>query len=246
MAAFRILKAHAYGNDFLLAPRFPAAWNASRLAARMCHRHQGIGADGLIEYTLRPAGATMRLWNADGSPSELSGNGLRCLAALVARDQQLDAGRAVDVDTDAGVKRLDLLAVDGSRYSFRAALGLPTHVRETTIDVNGERIRATLLGMGNPQCVVLGPLPGRDRFERLGQAPTSSSPTSRRRTRSVFSFGSAASVRRPPPAPAPRRRRSRPRRTAGPAAASRSLRPAGPSSSSGTRTACTSPAGRRS
>jgi diaminopimelate epimerase len=170
MAAFRILKAHAYGNDFLLAPRFPAAWNASRLAARMCHRHQGIGADGLIEYTLRPGGATMRLWNADGSPSELSGNGLRCLAALVARDQQLDAGRAVDVDTDAGVKRLDLLAVDGSRYSFRAALGLPTHVRETTIDVNGERIRATLLGMGNPQCVVLGPLPGRDRFERLGQA----------------------------------------------------------------------------
>ena len=51
----------------------------------MCHRHHGIGADGLILYELRDRGATMTLLNADGSPSELSGNGLRCLAALVAR-----------------------------------------------------------------------------------------------------------------------------------------------------------------
>ena len=58
----------------------------------MCHRHTGIGADGLILYTLRDRGATMRLLNADGSWSELSGNGLRCLAALVARAQDLQPG----------------------------------------------------------------------------------------------------------------------------------------------------------
>jgi diaminopimelate epimerase len=170
MSTLRVFKAHAYGNDFLLTPRLADTANASRLAARLCHRHEGIGADGVIEYTLRPAGATMRLWNADGSASELSGNGLRCLAALVARDQRLVPGNAVEVDTDAGMKRLDLLEVGGARYSFRSAMGPPTNVREADLDVHGETVRATLLGMGNPQCVVLGPLPSRDRFEALGRA----------------------------------------------------------------------------
>ena len=54
------------------------------LARASCARHTGIGGDGLILYTVAPDGsARMTLFNADGSPSELSGNGLRCLAALV-------------------------------------------------------------------------------------------------------------------------------------------------------------------
>ena len=69
--------------------------DAADLARRLCHRHHGIGADGLILYTLRDRGATMKLWNADGSPSELSGNGLRCLAALVARTQRLAVGASI-------------------------------------------------------------------------------------------------------------------------------------------------------
>ena len=93
-----VVKGHAYGNDFLFAP-IEAARRAGAglgdLARRMCHRHQGIGADGLILYELLDAGATMTLLNADGSPSELSGNGLRCLAALVARERQLSPGASV-------------------------------------------------------------------------------------------------------------------------------------------------------
>src|SRR5215212_4449009 len=109
----------------------------------MCHRHTGIGADGLILYELRDAGATMTLLNADGGPSELSGNGLRCLAALVAREQQLLPGASVAVETGAGRKTLELLSNDGMRYTFRAALGAPTDIREVTIPVLGESIRAT-------------------------------------------------------------------------------------------------------
>jgi diaminopimelate epimerase len=166
-----VVKAHAFGNDFLFLPReaVPAA-EASAVARAICHRHHGVGGDGLILYDLRPAGATMTLFNADGSPSELSGNGLRCLAALVAREQRLPTGAAVTVDTGAGVKTLDLLAVDDGRYTFRAALGPPTGVRQTEIGILGETITASVLGMGNPQCVVLGPLPDRDRFNRLGPA----------------------------------------------------------------------------
>ena len=166
-----VAKAHAYGNDFLFSP-LDAAESApgslSGLAAAICDRHRGVGGDGLILYQLRDRGATMTLFNADGSASELSGNGLRCLAALVARAQSLSAGAVVSVDTGAGLKTLELLSRDGERYTFRAALGPPTDVRQEQIAVDGETVTASVLGMGNPQCVVLGPLPDRERFNRLG------------------------------------------------------------------------------
>jgi diaminopimelate epimerase len=165
-----VAKAHAYGNDFLFAPDAEAHGDLAALARAMCHRHTGIGADGLILYTLRDRGATMKLFNADGSASELSGNGLRCLAALVARVQRLRAGDAVTIDSDAGVMRLDLLAETDGRYTFRAAIGQPTDIEEVRIPVRDETVVATTLRMGNPQCVVLGPLPDAERFAWLGPA----------------------------------------------------------------------------
>lgn len=170
MSPVRVTKAHAYGNDFLCAPGAEIEGDLSQLARAMCHRHHGIGADGLLVYALRDRGATMTLLNADGSWSELSGNGLRCLAALVVRTQELAPGATVTIDTGAGVKTLDLLARAGERYTFRAAMGQPTNVRHTTIAVLGEQIGASVLEVGNPQCVVLGPLPDQDRFNRLGPA----------------------------------------------------------------------------
>jgi diaminopimelate epimerase len=166
----RVVKGHAYGNDFLCTPLDGAAGDLPALARAMCHRHEGIGADGLILYTLRESGATMRLLNADGSAAELSGNGLRCLAALVACDQGLGPGAVIEVDTAAGRRALDLFASDGRRFHFRAAMGAPTGLREIDLTVAGERVRVSVLGMGNPQCIVLGPLPDADRFARLGPA----------------------------------------------------------------------------
>lgn len=168
-----VVKGHAYGNDFLLAPLKDAhqpGIDVGELSRAMCHRHAGIGADGLILYEIRPGGAVMTLLNADGSPSELSGNGLRCLAAHVTRIQQLAAGDVVSVDTGAGSKALELLSIEGARYTFRAALGAPADIREITIPVSGESVQAIALGMGNPQCVVLGALPDAERFNRLGPA----------------------------------------------------------------------------
>ena len=165
-----IVKGHAYGNDFLLAPLDDSQTDPAALARAMCDRHQGIGADGLIFYTLGSATATMRLFNADGSPSELSGNGVRCLGALVARRQHLQPGQTIAIDTDAGVKRLELQAVDAGRCVFRTSLGQPSDVRQVELTAAGETVRATVLGMGNPQCVVLGALPDPERFHRLGRA----------------------------------------------------------------------------
>lgn len=168
LAAPRVVKAHAYGNDFLLVGLSADDIDPGATAQALCHRHLGIGADGLIFFTLGPASATMRLWNADGSASELSGNGLRCLAALVVREQGLGPGDTITVSTEAGVKSLEILQVDGPACEFRAQMGQPTELRQTTIDVAGEQVRATVLRMGNPQCVVLGPLPGEERFRTLG------------------------------------------------------------------------------
>jgi diaminopimelate epimerase len=168
MPPLRVAKAHAYGNDFLFVPAAEVGAASPDLARRLCHRHEGIGGDGLIVFDPRPSGATMHLFNADGSPSELSGNGLRCLAALVARSQSLPIGATVVVDTDAGTKRLDLIRQTGERYTFRAAMGVPEDMRQVDVPLPGESVRATVLRMGNPQCIVLGPLPDADRFHRIG------------------------------------------------------------------------------
>src|SRR5688500_13069364 len=165
-----VAKAHAYGNDYLLTPDDSALREHRGLARALCHRHEGIGADGLILYELRDAGATMRLLNADGSWSELSGNGLRCLAAVVARTRNLEAGTTVQDDTDAGMKTLNLIARDGERSEFRAAMGPPADLRQVDIPVLGETITASVLRVGIPQCVVLGPLPDAERFRVLGPA----------------------------------------------------------------------------
>jgi diaminopimelate epimerase len=155
----RFVKAHAYGNDFLIVAdrAIGDVQDLSGFAKRICDRHRGVGADGLMIASSTPAGAAMRLFNADGSYSELSGNGIRCLAAWIAHERG-DADASITIDTDAGSKRLYLLRRTGRRFEFRAAMGVPEDVRQVTIDVAGQQVRAVVLRVGNPQCVVLGPV----------------------------------------------------------------------------------------
>lgn len=171
-----VAKAHAYGNDFLFVPAEQVeGLKLDELSRSLCHRHAGLGGDGVIYYTIAPDGtAQMRLINADGSPSELSGNGLRCLAALVMfrREQSLSPPiTEVKVDTQAGWKTLALISRQGGRYTFRAAMGQPERVVEEQIEAAGEMLTVTTLAIGNPQCVALvKELPDLARFHRLGPA----------------------------------------------------------------------------
>lgn len=166
----RFAKAHAYGNDFLLVRSDQIAGeDPATLALAICHRHAGIGADGLILFESQGTGASMRLLNADGSRSEVSGNGVRCLAALLVRGRR--AARDIVIETDAGVKRLTQLDADAGRITFRAAMGPPEDLRVVDLEAAGERVKAVVLRVGNPQCVVLGEVTG-DRLHRLGPALT--------------------------------------------------------------------------
>lgn len=154
-----LVKAHAYGNDFLIleAGRVSPSADFADLARRACDRHRGVGADGLLLVEAGAGGTTMRLWNADGSSSELSGNGVRCVAAWLAAARGYRSGHEVVVTTDAGEKRLTLVDRDGTRWVFRADMGQPESVRQERIALAGEAVTAVVLRVGNPQCVVLGP-----------------------------------------------------------------------------------------
>jgi len=136
-------------------------------ARELCDRHTGIGADGLIVYEPTGDGASMRLFNADGSRAEVSGNGLRGLAALLRRD---DDRTEVTIRTEAGDKQLTRTARTGSRQTFRASMGTPADLRQQSLMAGGETVPVVTLNMGNPQCVLLGPLPDEERFRRLGAA----------------------------------------------------------------------------
>ena len=154
----KLVKAHAFGNDFLLvrASETGSIRDLPALTRAICDRHRGVGADGLIVYDGEDRRTSMRLLNADGSRSEISGNGVRCLAAWLARTTDATSGSAIDIETEAGSKRLELLGRTNGRLTFRAAMGQPEHVTRVRITVGSAAVEAVTLRVGNPQCVVLG------------------------------------------------------------------------------------------
>ena len=166
----RFTKAHAYGNDFIYVEKHGVdGIRLATLARELCERHAGIGADGLIVFERTADGASMQLFNADGSRAEVSGNGVRALGALLLRDHRPPEAN-VTIHTEAGEKKLTRTGRSSSRQTFRAAMGLPTDLRQLAIVAGGESLQAVVMNVGNPQCVVIGALPDADRFRRLGRA----------------------------------------------------------------------------
>jgi diaminopimelate epimerase len=158
-------KAHGAGNDFLLSwlEQIPAV-DLPSTARAICDRHTGIGADGWI--LIRDS--TIRLFNADGSEAEISGNGTRCVAALL-----VNVGRAVDqvtIQTGAGPKHLRLLQREGRRFTFEMNMGLPVFEAaeiRASIPLKAGPQEVTILNVGNPQCAVfVDSFPGN--WETLG------------------------------------------------------------------------------
>ena len=142
----RFTKMHGVGNDFIiLAPEEVAGLHLPDLARKACDRHFGLGADGiLIAAPSEVADLKMIYFNSDGSPSEMCGNGIRCLARY-ARDRGLTEGEALSVETGAGVKKVVLLG-DGSS---RVDMGPPGFGPE--MELHG--FRFLRVSMGNPHAV---------------------------------------------------------------------------------------------
>ena len=128
-------KLHGTGNDFVVIDARGVERDWSALARRMCDRHFGVGADGLILATGSDvAPVRMRIFNADGSEAEMSGNGLRCLVKFVVdrRIVEPDSNGECDVETGAGVLRVRIEADANGVRSVRESMGRPRldpHIR---------------------------------------------------------------------------------------------------------------------
>ena len=149
---------HGVGNDFIiLDPEEVAGLDLPDLARRICDRHFGVGADGiLVPAASEVADLKMVYFNSDGSPSEMCGNGIRCLARY-AKDRGLVESNALTVETGAGVKKVVLLG-DGSS---RVDMGPPEFGPE--VELHG--FTFLRVSMGNPHAVAL--LGREEEVERL-------------------------------------------------------------------------------
>src|SRR3989475_1941951 len=146
------VKASACGNDFLIIDGMHAPADIASFSRRICDRHQGVGADG-VEWLFpaQDADIRARLFNADGSEAEISGNGTRCVAAHLCAEQARDK---VVVRTGAGLKTCTLRSRNGSSYEFEIAMGEPQVGDEFPIKLAFREVRGIPVSMGNPHYVV--------------------------------------------------------------------------------------------
>ena len=179
MTTLHLSKLHATGNDFLVhQTREPLD---ARAAAALCDRHRGVGADGLLSLLPGVSGAdcAMTLRNADGGSAEMSGNGLRCLAYIAAREG-LGSEDSLIVDTAAGQRSVTLergpggdvvgADVDMGPVTFDPAeIGLDARTAfDLEATFHGVTYRGDAAGMGNPHFVLFVDEPDEARVVQHG------------------------------------------------------------------------------
>jgi diaminopimelate epimerase len=151
-AAIPFVKASACGNDFLIIDGAEAPPDLAAFSRRICDRHHGVGADGVEWlFSARNADVQARLFNADGSEAELSGNGTRCVAAYLCSEQPKEK---VTVLTGAGVKVCTFISANAKQYEFEIAMGEPRVGDEFSVKLIGSEVRGIPISMGNPHYVV--------------------------------------------------------------------------------------------
>jgi diaminopimelate epimerase len=164
----QFVKMHGAGNDYVYVDCFRQAAPAdpAATARAIADRHFGVGGDGLILIgPVEGADAEMRMYNADGSYSEMCGNGIRCVAKYVydsglARSNPLriaSGGRVFTLDLALRDDRVDRVRVDMGQPVFDPEL-IPTQLAgvppvEVELAVAGRTLAVTCVSMGNPHCV---------------------------------------------------------------------------------------------
>lgn len=174
-------KLHGAGNDFLITRIADApAEGLPEIAVAICDRHTGVGADGwMLLDAADEDEPSIRLFNSDGSEPELSGNGTRCAAAVLALAQP--GHNEFRIRTGAGVKHLRLLSRGERRFLFEMNMG-DIRVVERVANVQGRD--AVIVDAGNPQCVF--PVENFDFDWRALGAATERDPRFPRRTNVSF------------------------------------------------------------
>jgi len=165
-ATFPFVKGHGTENDFVLLPDPDGSVHGDldpALVARLCDRRAGLGADGVLRVIRTEAyddphavaargSATwfMDYRNADGSTSEMCGNGIRVFARYLVDHEGVDPSRPIPVGTRTGVLTV---TPDPSGETFTVDMGEPRVLGETKVSVGPAAWPATHVSMGNPHAV---------------------------------------------------------------------------------------------
>jgi len=164
------IKMHGAGNDYIYVDCFAQSVpsNLPELSRQISHRRFGVGGDGLI--LIRPsqvADVRMQMFNADGSESEMCGNGIRCVAKYV-YDHRIARNQNLRIETGTGVLDLQLdVGDDGLIETVTVDMGepileaskIPTTLSEhgsvvdLPVEFSGRTLAVTCVSMGNPHCV---------------------------------------------------------------------------------------------
>lgn len=154
------IKSHGLGNDYLVAHRHHTPLQPAQVVA-ICHRHTGIGGDGILEPCASPDGAHgLRIWNPDGSLAEKSGNGLRIYARYLV--DHCEASTDLTIRIPAGVVRCQVTDADVTVEMGQATFAphhipVTTPLHQTMTTIAGASLPLTAVGVGNPHCVVFFP-----------------------------------------------------------------------------------------
>ena len=165
----KFTKMQGTGNDYIIIDgRKQKIPNLKKISISMCDRHYGIGSDGvLILLDSRTANYRMRIINPDGSEAEMCGNGIRCFAKYL-YDNRLTAARQIEIETVAGIKKLQLNVKNRRVESVIVNMGKPILQRERIPMIgkpgmvinealqldDGTRFNITSVSMGNPHAVI--------------------------------------------------------------------------------------------
>lgn len=139
----RFTKMHGIGNDYVYVDCFqePMPSDPAALATRIADRHFGVGGDGMILICpSKVAAAQMRMFNADGSESEMCGNGVRCVAKYV-YDHGISRDKHLKIETGRGVLSFDLEVKGNQVQRVRVGMGDPIlEASKIPTTLAGERI----------------------------------------------------------------------------------------------------------
>jgi diaminopimelate epimerase len=162
-------KLQGAGNDFVLVEAGGKQLNWSKLAVAVCHRHFGIGADGLLLLSLDKNGLKMRVFNPDGSEAEVCGNGLRCLVKYALEKGLVSIKAAeIPVETMAGVRKARL-HTEGKTTTIQVGMGEPKFgakdipvtleskpaepILDYPLTIDDKKLALSFVSMGNPHAV---------------------------------------------------------------------------------------------
>ena len=175
-------KMHGIGNDYVYVNCFEeTVCEPGKLASAISDRHFGIGSDGLILICpSEQADVRMRMFNADGSESEMCGNGIRCVAKY-AYEHSLSTNNPMKIETGNGVLSIELRVENGVVLAARVNMGEPileaskipmaiddTRAINYQIEVAGLPMAVTCVSMGNPHAIFFVEDAAHVVIERLG------------------------------------------------------------------------------